>query len=550
MGAVERYRFQAIEEAIHMKVLDVHPFQDGLRQNIAMLDRLGNEMESIHMSVEGLVALEDSLKGEGGNAIRAFYADCHLPFLQFFKLFQNRFTYVLKQMEAALDALEPDPTGIIRESFLDVEIEHGLLNIAQLTESLTDEANSIMNQVADIVSLPHLDDSEVQNGVRNAKIKRDDTITQLNEFDATQTNALTPIEQDLMTMETWIADIEGLFTNGLTDIHFPANQWAALSSKNTLKTDLAQHTAAVAGLPVMTGMDGQPTTMLGALLAGGNTIRFGYGIVNGTGSLIGTDALAFPGMSTQGRPIDRLNEKSTSEDEQLKVFFAALAKQPPVGNQKNDYPIDPNTGDYAFTFEGMRKVVGGNGSGTPDGFAPYAVAAFDFYSEDIGTMLSADATANQRVEAAVFTFFKPAKVFDAGHDLLKVGEKTKDVGKGIDKTIKPNDVVPYRPSNSPLENHHGVMDVWAKHNVPNYVSRGGNTPTVALTKEQHDATKVVYRQWLYGKTGKKVGGKVDWQSVSPKEMQELTEKMFNAAKVPNSAIQEYNNAFNRYNYRE
>ncbi|WP_231572095.1 hypothetical protein [Pontibacillus halophilus] len=122
--------------------------------------------------------------------------------------------------------------------------------------------------------------------------------------------------------------------------------------------------------------------------------------------------------------------------------------------------------------------------------------------------------------------------------------------KGIDKTVKPNDVVPYRPSNSPLENHHGVMDVWAKHNVPNYISRGGNTPTVALTKEQHDATKAVYRQWLYETTGKKVGGKVDWQSVSPKEIQELTQKMFNAAKVPNSARQEYYYAFNRYNYRE
>jgi hypothetical protein len=51
------------------------------------------------------------------------------------------------------------------------------------------------------------------------------------------------------------------------------------------------------------------------------------------------------------------------------------------------------------------------------------------------------------------------------------------------------DVVPYRPSNSPLENHHGVLDVWAKHNIPNYVSRGADTPTIALTKEQHDATK-------------------------------------------------------------
>ncbi|WP_257143498.1 sugar-binding protein, partial [Bacillus cereus] len=118
------------------------------------------------------------------------------------------------------------------------------------------------------------------------------------------------------------------------------------------------------------------------------------------------------------------------------------------------------------------------------------------------------------------------------------------------KTSEPYDIVPYRPSNSPLENHHGVMDVWAKHNVPDYVSRGANTPTIALTKEQHNATKAVYRQWLFEKTGKKVGGKVDWKSVSPKEIQELTEKMFDAANVPRLARQEYYRAFNQYNFRE
>ncbi len=94
------------------------------------------------------------------------------------------------------------------------------------------------------------------------------------------------------------------------------------------------------------------------------------------------------------------------------------------------------------------------------------------------------------------------------------------------------------------------MDVWVKYNVPNYVSRGGNTPTVALSKEQHAATKAFYREWLYEKTGKKVGGKIDWQSVSPREIQELTERMFDAANVPKSARQEYYSSFNIYNYRE
>ncbi|MGQ8855399.1 T7SS effector LXG polymorphic toxin [Bacillus sp. SRB_8] len=129
-------------------------------------------------------------------------------------------------------------------------------------------------------------------------------------------------------------------------------------------------------------------------------------------------------------------------------------------------------------------------------------------------------------------------------------DKEKNVTKDTNKTVEPYDVVPYRPSNSPLENHHGVMDIWAKHNVPNYVSRGAKTPTLALTKEQHNATKAVYRQWLFEKTGKKVGGKVDWKSVEPKEIQELTEKMFDAANVPRLSRQDYYKAFNQYNFRE
>ena len=76
----------------------------------------------------------------------------------------------------------------------------------------------------------------------------------------------------------------------------------------------------------------------------------------------------------------------------------------------------------------MRKVVGGNGPGTPDGLAPYAMAGFDFFTEDIGTMLSADATATERLEAAAFTIIKPAKALDTVNDIRKSGDKVKDVG--------------------------------------------------------------------------------------------------------------------------
>ncbi len=110
------------------------------------------------------------------------------------------------------------------------------------------------------------------------------------------------------------------------------------------------------------------------------------------------------------------------------------------------------------------------------------------------------------------------------------------------------DIVEYGDKTPGLENHHGVLDVWATHNIDGYKSRASKSTTIALTPEQHAATKSVYRDWLYERTGNKVGGKVDWTSVSPQEAQALAERMFDAANVPLSARNDYYREFNRYIY--
>lgn len=225
-----------------MKVLDAEELHAGLKRNMEMLGRLEIEMQRIKKAIKELTQLEESLKGQGGNAIRSFYGECHLPFLQFFQLFSEHFKQVLQQMETALYSLEPDSAGYILEQFLEGELEQGLTFVSRLTANLTDETNNIMNQVYDIIGLPNLDDSGVQEGVIHSKRKRDDKVTQLYEFDATQTNALYPVEQDIQTMKTWLADLEGLFKEGLTDIHFQTNQWAALTSCDPLLTNLATST--------------------------------------------------------------------------------------------------------------------------------------------------------------------------------------------------------------------------------------------------------------------------------------------------------------------
>ncbi|MFJ7972439.1 hypothetical protein [Psychrobacillus sp. NPDC096389] len=96
--------------------------------------------------------------------------------------------------------------------------------------------------------------------------------------------------------------------------------------------------------------------------------------------------LAFATIPNKPVSENQLNKPAMTEEEQLEALYAELAKHPNIGNSSNDAPIDPATGEYMIPYESMRKVLGGNGSGTPDGLAPYAVAAFNFYTEDIAIL--------------------------------------------------------------------------------------------------------------------------------------------------------------------
>jgi hypothetical protein len=119
---------------------------------------------------------------------------------------------------------------------------------------------------------------------------------------------------------------------------------------------------------------------------------------------------------------------------------------------------------------------------------------------------------------------------------------------GDDAGVNEYDTVPYRPSNSPLENHHGILDTWAKNNIPGYISRAADNPTMALSRASHDVTRQVYRDWLEETTGRRVGGKIDWTQVGPRDVQDLANRMFTAAGAPEGAVSDYYRAFNQYIY--
>jgi hypothetical protein len=88
--------------------------------------------------------------------------------------------------------------------------------------------------------------------------------------------------------------------------------------------------------------------------------------------------------------------------------------------------------------------------------------------------------------------------------------------------------------------------VWAAENVPEYVSRAPDSPTMALTNEAHNATKSEFMKWKHETYGSTTA-KVDWKNVSP-QIQGLSDRMFIAAKAPADVVSDYYRSFNQYIY--
>jgi hypothetical protein len=103
------------------------------------------------------------------------------------------------------------------------------------------------------------------------------------------------------------------------------------------------------------------------------------------------------------------------------------------------------------------------------------------------------------------------------------------------------DIVPFRPTNPPNQNHHAIMDAWLKAHLPSYYQGRieGSFPTIELSGPNHEKANTVFREWAREQTGQPVGGEIDWKSIPWEEMERLVSDMNNAAGVPESVQKAY-----------
>ncbi|MFC8150351.1 ribonuclease YeeF family protein [Bacillus paralicheniformis] len=201
-----------------MKTLDVQALHNAIDQTLEQLKQQSDEFSKVKKAVEGITSLDDALKGKGGDAIRAFYEECHTPFLQFYDTFIEEYSSTLKKMKSALNSLEPNHNGFISQSFLEHELENGLNAADRTTKHLVSKTNATIAKVSHIVDLPDLNDSGFHEQNQKALKEISTTLEKLHAFDREQTNALKTAENDLETMQRYMARLEKMYTGPKIEI--------------------------------------------------------------------------------------------------------------------------------------------------------------------------------------------------------------------------------------------------------------------------------------------------------------------------------------------
>ncbi|MCY7452025.1 T7SS effector LXG polymorphic toxin [Bacillus altitudinis] len=201
-----------------MKTLDAFALINGIDQTLNTLKQQSQQISSIEKQIQQIISLDGALKGEAGQAIRSFYTECHIPFLQFFQVVIEEYSSALKQTKQALHALESNQHGFISQAFIEHELDQGLKKAERTISDIVSNVSQAIGRVSHIVHLPHVDESAFQQSYQKAWLETSRTIGLLHAFDREQTSAMNETTSALQTMKQYINTLSTMFTGPKIEI--------------------------------------------------------------------------------------------------------------------------------------------------------------------------------------------------------------------------------------------------------------------------------------------------------------------------------------------
>ncbi|MGG3926179.1 T7SS effector LXG polymorphic toxin [Metabacillus fastidiosus] len=407
-------------------------FHKGIDETLSKLESTQTNLQQIQVNVEKFISLEDSFGGRGGDSIRSFYQECHVPFLKFFENVVIQYIDLLKQMSVSLRSMEPSSSGFIRQSFLELELEQGLQKIDFITKELTDEANQIIASVSDIIALREVDDDEFAYQVRLAKQNKCQTIEKLNQFDHQQTTSLYPIEDSLKKMRQFIQEISSKFKSKELNIYnFQAKQLEKMESYREIQTATDNENVIRLIVRSLANLLEEDADKISSVAEEAfNTIKGDIASLFASGGV--NSRVRDTDISFQVQSIKSDKEFTDEEEEAIRKYLHGLETGEIEGNmEQGNFGV--RSEDYELEYNIFGQPLGGD----KPVLDPVSKFIIDIIVGDILTILDKDATTKEKIVAALM-MLPPSK-------LLKIAAKLEEFKKLLEIYLKSKEHVGNNP---------------------------------------------------------------------------------------------------------
>ncbi|WP_078390974.1 LXG domain-containing protein [Shouchella patagoniensis] len=148
-------------------------------------------------------------------SIKGFFRNSHLPLIRYWDSSINKGESMLMSVKNAANSFDSHPNAYVSEGFIEGEILPQLDKLKQETAESTSNVNAILDEISDIVSIPRLDDTQIQASIDRAKKYAQITVENLYEFDYKANATMLKFAEILSPLQNYISDLMNAVESGI-----------------------------------------------------------------------------------------------------------------------------------------------------------------------------------------------------------------------------------------------------------------------------------------------------------------------------------------------